>query len=328
MILWENIVDYTYIFKYKIKGFFKMIAVVYYAYGAPKSIDGVEPYFSHILKGKNVPAPMLANIVSMFKTSGYPDFIRSSTERISKGLEQVLNRTLGEEVKVYTAYKHTAPFVADVYKEIIEAGADTIVTLPINPISSLTGGGAIHDEIRTLNEGNKVKHIAIDDFHLNKGIVEAFADRVSRAFNWLPVESQKSSHVLFTVHSQMIDEERNEPYVKQFNELAAAIAEKAGIENFQCVYRSGRKEGWLSPDVKEAMKSLTEAGAKGFVTCELLSVSADVESFVEINTECQAVAKELEVDFAVSEFLGDSFDVVMALANIVENHVRTKITVG
>lgn len=305
-----------------------MIAVIYYAYGAPKSIDGVEPYFSHILKGKNVPAPILANIVSMFKTSGYPDFIRSSTERISKGLEQVLNRTLGEEVKVYIAYKHTAPFVADVYKEAVEAGADTIITLPINPISSPIGGGAVHDEIQALNEGSKVKHIAINDFHLDKGIVEAFADRVIRAFNWLPVESQKESHVLFTVHSQMIDEERNAPYVKQFNELAAAIAEKAEIENYQCVYRSGRKEGWLAPDVKEAMKTLKEQGAKGFVTCELLSISADVESYVEINTECQALAKELEVDFAVSEFLGDSFDVVMVLADLVEKRVRAKITVG
>lgn len=299
-----------------------MIAVVYYAYGAPQSIDGVEPYFSHILKGKKVPAPMLANIVSMFKTSGYPDFIRSSTERIAQGLEQVLNRTLSEEVKVYPAYKHTAPFVADVYKEILEAGADIIVTLPINPISSSTGGGAIHQEIRTLNEERAIQHIAIDTYHVDEGIVAAFADRVRRAFNWLPVQVQQESQVLFTVHSQLVDEERNAPYVRQFEELAAAVAEKAGITQYQCVYRSGRKEGWLAPDVKEAMKNLHAEGAKGFVTCELLSISADVESYIEINTECQALAKELDVDFTVSEFLGDSFDVVMALSDLVAFEVK------
>ena len=84
-----------------------MIAVIYYAYGAPKSLDDVEPYFTHILNGKKVPAPMLNNIVGMFKKPGTPDFIRSSTERIAKGLTTLLNGRLDEEVQVYTAYKHT-----------------------------------------------------------------------------------------------------------------------------------------------------------------------------------------------------------------------------
>lgn len=303
-----------------------MIAVIYYAYGAPKSMDDVEGYFSHILRGKDVPAPMLKNIEAMFKTSGYPDFIRSSSERIAQGMETVLTATLGEEINVYPAYKHTAPFVENVYAQAVEAGATKIVTLAINPILSATGGGAVHTEVATLNAGSSIQHLVIDEYHLEPGIVDAYADRVQRAINWLPVETQQSSHVLFTVHSQSLDEERNAPYVKQFNELAAAIAQKAGIENYQCVYRSGKKEGWLAPDVKEAMRELQQGGAKGFVTCELLSVSADVESFVEINKECQALAAELEVDFAVSEFLGDSFDIVYALANLVANRLKTAVT--
>lgn len=304
------------------EGVFLMIAVIYYAYGAPKSVDDIEAYFSHILKGKNVPTPMLNNIISMFKTSGYPDFIRSSTERIASGMERLLNRSSEEEVQVFTAYKHTAPFVKDVFDQAIEAGATTVVTLAINPILSATGGGAVHSEVAKLNQENLVRHIQIDDFHEDQGIIAAFADRVIRAVNWLPKESQNTSHILFTVHSQPLDEERNAPYVKQFNELASAIAKQAGIENYHCVYRSGKKEGWLAPDVKEAMSTLVEAGAKGFVTCELLSVSADVESFVEINTECQVLAKELDVDFAVSEFLSDSFDTVIALSNLVKTRVK------
>lgn len=304
-----------------------MIAVIYYAYGAPKSIDDVEPYFSHILNGKNVPAPMLENIVAMFKKPGFPDFIRSSTERIASGIEATLNGVLDEEVRVYPAYKHTEPFVADAYAQAVESGAKTVVTLAINPILSATGGGAVHAEVEELNKEHTIKHIVIDDYHLDEGIVSVYADRVRRAFNWLPVEAQKSSYVLFTVHSQPLDAERNAPYVKQFEELAAAIAQKAGIERFQCVYRSGKKEGWLAPDVKDTMKSLYENGAQGFVTCELLSISADVESFIEINSECQEVATELNVDFAVSEFPGDSFDSVIALSNLIKKRVQAAVTV-
>lgn len=302
-----------------------MIAVIYYAYGAPKSIDDVEQYFSHILNGKPVPAPMLQNILSMFKKSGYPDFIRSSTERITKGIQFTLNQKFDEEVVVYPAYKHTAPFTPDAYEQAVQAGADTIVTLAVNPILSVTGGGVIHTEIAELNKNSSIKHIAIDDYHLDEGIVSVYADRVSRAFNWLSKEAQKSAYVLFTVHSQKLDPERNESYVKQFEELATAVANKAGIERFKCVYRSGRKEGWLAPDVKDAMRTLNAEGAQGFVTCELLSVSADVESFIEIVPECQDVAAELNADFAVSEFPGDSFDTVIALSNLVEARIQAAI---
>ena len=299
-----------------------MIAVIYYAYGGPKSIDDVEAYFSHILNGKDVPAPMLENIVSMFKKPGFPDFIRSSTERIAGGVQATLNAMLDEEVRVYPAYKHTKPFTADAYEQAVQAGADTIVTLAVNPISSSTGGGAVHTEVKELNEGQAIKHIVIDDYHLDEGIVSVYADRVGRAFDWLSTEARKTAYVLFTAHSQPLDPERNAPYVKQFEELAAAISKKAAIDRFKCVYRSGKKEGWLAPDVKEAMKTLHAAGAQGFVTCELLSISADVESFTEINIECQEVVAELHADFAVSEFPGDSFDTVMALSNLLVRRIQ------
>ena len=303
-----------------------MIAVIYYAYGAPKSVDNVEDYFTHILKGKKVPEPMLANIVGMFKKSGYPDFIRSSTERIAKGLTTLLNNG-EEEVKVYVAYKHTAPFVEDVYQEIVEAGATTIVTMPVNPILSATGGGAVHTEVAELVKDTTIQHIVINHFNTAPEIVEVFADRVSRAFNWLSADARENAEVLFTVHSQPLDPERNEPYVKQFEELAAAVAAKAGIEKFAAVYRSGKPAGWLAPDVKDVMREHAANGVKGFVTCELLSVTADVESFVETNVECQEVAKEIGVEHAVSEFLGDSFDTVVALSEIIKKHIQAATTV-
>lgn len=298
-----------------------MIAVIYYAYGAPKSIDDVQAYFSHILKGKPVPAQMLSGIEEAFKQSGFPDFIRSSTERIAKALQTTLNSRSNEEIHVYNAYKHTAPFVEDVYNEAVQAGAKTIVTLSVNPILSVSGGGAVHAEVAELASGSDIRHIAIDNWHLDEGIIGVYAERVRRAFEWLPVEAQKSAYILFTAHSQPIVPERSEFYAKQFEDLAAAIAKKANIERFQPVYRSGKSEGWLAPNVKDAMRSLQAEGAQGFVTCELLSVSADVESFSEINEQCHKLATELNVSFATSEFLGDSFDTIIALTALVEKHI-------
>lgn len=300
-----------------------MIAVIHYAYGAPQSIDNVEDYFSHILRGKTVPAPMLAQIRQQFLTPGFPDFIAASTQRIAKGLETVLNERLSEEVRVFNAYKHTAPFLEEVVAEAKQVGATTIVTLPINAIHSVSGGGSVHSEVTALLENSDIKHIALNNWHVDDNIVAVYAERVKRAFDWLPKEAQGQAHVLFTVHSQPEDPERNAPYIRQFEELAAAIVKKAGIEQYHAVYRSsGGKANWLAPDVKEKIKELHTAGATGFVTCELLALCADVESYSEVGADCQKVCAELHVPFAISEFPGDSFDVVMALSELVVNSVK------
>lgn len=68
-------------------------------------------------------------------------------------------------------------------------------------------------------------------------------------------------------------------------------------------------------------RNLYTNGGSGFITCELLSLCADIESYFEIGEECQELCKELKVPFALSEFPGDSFDTVIDLAKLVEKNV-------
>ena len=299
-----------------------MIHIIYYAYGAPASIDQVEDFFSHVLKGKKVPDSLLNQLKESFSKSGFPDFIASSSQRIAKGLEILLNERIGQKVKVLNAYKHTAPFIEDAVKEAETSGATKIVTLSINPIHSLSGGGAVHGEVAKLVEGKAISHTAIQNWHLNEDIVALYTDRVSRALNWLPKNVRTNAHILFTVHSQPIDEEQNKPYIEQFEQLAAAIATKVGTSNFHITYRSAHgKKGWLGPDVCEHIRILHSEGAEGIVTCDLLSLTADVESYFEIGEQCKVICDELKLPFAISEFPGDSFDTVNALAKLVEKSI-------
>lgn len=295
-----------------------MIAVIHYAYGAPTSIDDLPSYFSHLLKGKVVPEPMLEGIRASFLKPGFPDFIASTTQRVAAGLEHYLNGKAQEEVRVFTAYKHTAPFVADAVAAAQQAGATTIVTLPINPIDTDTGGGAVHAEVAELLKGTDIKHRKLNNWHVDEGIIAVYAERVQRAFAWLPLAAQENGHVLFTVHSQPLDPMRNALYVMQFEQMAAAIAKKAGITHFHKVYRSANgAAGWLAPDVKDKIRGIQAAGAKGIVTCELLSLCADAESYAEIVTDCQKVCGEREIAYSVTEFPGDSYDTVVALGNLI-----------
>lgn len=44
---------------------------------------------------------------------------------------------------------------------------------------------------------------------------------------------RNDTYVLFTVHSQPIDHERNPPYVQQSEELATKIAKATQIDNYK-----------------------------------------------------------------------------------------------
>ncbi|MEB2281672.1 ferrochelatase [Lysinibacillus xylanilyticus] len=299
-----------------------MIGIIYYAYGAPKSLDDVTPYFSHILNGKTPPPQMIEKITAQFKKLGGVDPLAANTSRIAKGLEHALQQRLTQTVKVYNAYKHTEPYISQVVNTILEDGITTFITLPVNPIMSLSGAGAFYDEVSALLASHDVTVIHAKGWHLHSELLAVYKDRIQRAYEWIPAGKRAQTHVLYTVHSQPIDPERNEIYVRQFSELSEAISKATQIDNWHITYRSGHgKVDWLGPDVKDMIYTLNAEGAQGFVTCELLSLSADIESYFEIGSDCQRICEELQVDFAQAEFPGDSYDTIQALAAIVESFI-------
>lgn len=192
-----------------------MIGIIYYAYGAPKSLDDVTPYFTHIMKGKTPPPHVIENVTAQFKKLGGVDPLAVNTGRIAKGLEHSLQNRLTQPVKVYNAYKHTEPYIPDVVDTMLKEGITTFITLPVNPIMS-TGAAAFHDEVSTLLASHDVKVIHAKNWHLNDELLAVYKDRVQRAYEWIPVEKRAQTHVLYTVHSQPIDPEKTRTMYANF----------------------------------------------------------------------------------------------------------------
>ena len=61
--------------------------------------------------------------------------------------------------------------------------------------------------------------------------------------------------------------------------------------------------------------ALHTAGATGFVTCELLSLCADVESYTEIGYECQELCQELNAVFGALNIIYFDFFKTASRAN-------------
>ena len=113
-----------------------MIGIIHYAYGAPDTLDNVGGFFEHMLQGRTPSPQMLEGVTKQFRELGTVDPLSSVTKRHAKALQQVLQQTLDEEVKVYNSYKHTTPFVEEVIQQMMEDNVQTIITLPVTPLFS------------------------------------------------------------------------------------------------------------------------------------------------------------------------------------------------
>ncbi len=293
-----------------------------YAYGAPQSLDDLPDYFLHLFEGKQVPDSLVGEVGRKFRKFGTVDPLGSNSYRIAKGLEETLSESI-EDVRVYNAYKHTAPFIEDTLEQMLDDGVTTVATLAIYPIFSPLEAETFHQKIeKYLEKAKQIKLVHIVNWHKDPEILSVYEDRVIRAYKWLPSSIRSDSYVLYTVHSQRRNPIVNKQYVQHFEEMASRISQRAGIAKWKTVYRSAGKTGeWLMPDVKDEMKILVSRGVKGFVTCELMTLVADIESYYEIGEDCQLVAEELKTEFVRAEFPGDSYDTIIALAAIIEKRV-------
>ena len=68
--------------------------------------------------------------------------------------------------------------------------------------------------------------IDVDDWNTHPELVAVLVDRVQSAYEWLPASIRPNTKVLFTAHSQPINPNVNQVYIKQFTELASAITKQ------------------------------------------------------------------------------------------------------
>ncbi|MFJ5624268.1 ferrochelatase [Peribacillus loiseleuriae] len=296
-----------------------MLGIILMSYGGPESVDEIESFFTHILQGRKPSPEQLKPIVEQYSALGSPDPLRTKTKRQAEALQYVLKQSGMTEIKVYPAYKHASPYIEETVGLMIAEGVTHVVTLPMTPFYTAKGVGqyqrSVQDEIEKRELTIPVSHI--DNWFLHPDYIAVLASRVKEALNWLPKSAREQSTVVFTAHSQPGNEEKHQEYVKQFTGLAERVATKLNVTNWKIAYRSARqKQNWLGPDIKNVIHKEAENGKKGIVTCELLSLTNNVEVLQEIGVECQEIANTLGIHYVRTEFLDDSIDFIHALANI------------
>lgn len=277
------------------------LGVLVMAYGSPASPDELEPYYTHIRRGRPPTPEQIDDLRRRYDAVGGISSLRTRTD----AQVAVLRDALGDDVRVALGMKHAAPFIEDGVAAL--AGCDRIVALVLAPHYSRMSVGEYMARVR--EAAGETAVTAIESWATEPAYVAFLADAVRDGLAAMPA----GATVLFTAHSlprRILDD--GDPYPDELRATASAVAAAAGIERWSTGWQSAGRtpEPWLGPDVLEVIAASTVP----VLVCPCGFVSDHLEVAYDLDIEATAAAAAKGIAFARTRVLNDDRVVLRSLA--------------
>lgn len=303
------------------------VGVLVMAYGTPRSLEEVEPYYTHIRHG-NPPTPeLLAELIGRYEAIGGVSPLNEITEAQAAGMEASLNAASNTKFRIYLGMKHTHPFIDEGIRQMAEDGIQHAVTLVLAPHFSKMSVGAYQKAADAAAEAFPELHLYhIDHWHLDPLFIRLLGGRVQQALETLSSADDTTPHVVFTAHSlpeRIVAE--NDPYPAQLEETGHAVAQELQLSNYSFGWQSaGRtKDKWIGPDILDVLRRLAEEGEKQVVICPAGFVSDHLEVLYDVDIECQNLARHLGLTLVRTQSFNADKDFTSMLADVVLRRAQT-----
>lgn len=297
--------------------------VLVMAYGTPKDLDDVEPYYTDIRRGRPPPPELLEELRERYRAIGGKSPLLALTKTQAKGIEERVG------LPTYVGQKHAAPFIPDAVADMNENGIEQAVGIVLAPhYSTMSIGDYARRANRAAEEtGWSGKLDMVDSWHLEPGYINFLDREVKKALASLPEPARRDAVVLFTAHS--LPEkilQAKDPYPQQLEETARAVAEKAGLGRWQVGWQSaGRTDvPWLGPDVLEILPQLADDNVPGVVVCPCGFVSDHLEVLYDVDIEAKKAANDLGIALTRTASPNDDPMFLDALAAVVRRALTNR----
>jgi ferrochelatase len=302
----------------------EVTAVVLMAYGSPRSVAEIGPYYTDIRGGRPPTPELLADLVARYDAIGGLSPLAAHTEDQRARLQAALDERRPGRFEVVLGYRHVSPRVEDAVAALGARGVRSAVGLVLAPHWSALSVGQYHERARTAAAGVGVAYHAIERWHLEPAYVSFHAEAVRRGLTALPEDSK----VVFTAHSlpaRIVA--AGDPYPDLLRETAAAIAAETGLPRWGawCVgYQSAGRtpEPWLQPDVGTIIDELAASeGGTGLLVCACGFVADHLELLYDLDIEAARRAAAVGLAFARTPAVNDDPAVMAGLADLVTRAV-------
>ena len=288
--------------------------LVVMAYGTPASPDDIEPYYTHIRRGRPPSPAALAELTGRYQAIGGTSPLAERTRAQVDGVAAALEEAEPGAWRVALGHKHAAPFVEDAVAGLADAGVERIVGLVLAPHYSRGSVAEYHSRAATAAEAQGIGYRGIDRWHDEPAWLDAQAERVRAARATLP----EPTMVLFTAHSLPERVLEGDPYADELQASATAIAKRADLgDEWDLAWQSAGRtpEPWRGPDILDVIRDLGAGGeVAGVLVCPQGFVSDHLEVLYDLDVDADRVAGEAGLAFARTASINDEPAVMRALA--------------
>lgn len=276
----------------------KKIGVLLMAYGTPKNKAEIEPYYTHIRRGKKPPKHLLDELIQRYEmVKEINQFAKITDEQLRLVVAQLNEQYPDVEFIGYLGLKHIAPFIETAVEQIHNDRISDVVSLVLAPHYSSLSVQVYNERARKKADEYRLRLYSVEQWYDQPSFIQFWADRLNEIFEPMDEAEREKSVVIFSAHSLptrilKIDD----PYPKQLEETAKLIAQKVAIPNYRLGWQSAGNtpEPWLGPDVKELTQSLFhQEGFRSFIYCPIGFVAEHMEVLYDNDVECKAVTEEL-----------------------------------
>ena len=294
-----------------------MKGVLLMTYGTPRSLDRVEEYYTDIRGGRKPTDAEIENLRRRYEAIGGTSPLIKITESLRTKVQGRL-ASEGSATRVYSAMKHSEPFISDVVKAAAGDGVGQLLSIALAPHYSKMSVGTYMLAVEMANGSlpRKMRLDSVSSWHDNPKLIEAWAARIRRAEKKLPA----GSSLVFSAHS--LPESTlagGDPYRYQLIETCEAVSAAIHREEWTFSFQSAghTKDPWLGPDILEHLQSRLESGSRSFLIAPVGFVADHLEILYDIDIECKQWAERNGVRLERCDMLNDDDDFADCLFSII-----------
>ncbi len=303
------------------------IGVVVMAYGTPATPDDVEPYYTHIRRGRPPTPDQLANLQIRYDALGGTSTLAARTADQVATIAAALDRLQPGRFTTALGQKHAFPFIEDGVATLAETGVRSIIGVVLAPHYSGFSVGEYQSRVAAAAAEAGLPSAAIERWHDLAEYRAFLAAAVRDGLVGLPPRTE----VVFTAHSlpeRVLD---GDPYPNELRASAEAAAALVGVRErgiidgprslddarWSIAWQSAgaTPEPWRGPDILEVIRErAANREVAGILVCPQGFVSDHLEVAYDLDIEAARVAADAGIAFARTRVLNDDAVVLDALA--------------
>jgi ferrochelatase len=281
------------------------------AYGTPRSVEGIEPYYTDIRRGRPPTAEQLADLIRRYEAIGGLSPLAAITESQAAALQAALDARRPGAFVVRLGFKHADPRVEAGVDALVAEGVQRIVGLVLAPHYSDLSIGEYLGRAGTAAHDAGMPFAGIPSWATEPAYIEFLARQVRSSLDGMPADTE----VLFTAHSlpaRIVD--AGDRYPKELGATAEAVAGAVGLDRWSIGWQSAGRtpEPWLGPDVLEVIDGLDAAG---LLVCPCGFVADHLEVLYDLDIEARRRADAHGLAFRRTASMNADPTVLAALAD-------------